>query len=128
MAGMTDKELEQVQHELENQLTAEQETDMMIVSAAEEIAAALTIHKGKACPYTINDTEYLFRYYVDNGDIVVLIVNRSRYELSNGKLGLQTARAEIEDGMSEKQGLVAAVEGYIRHITGNIKPEMIDDE
>lgn len=127
MAGMSDKELAQVEQDLRNKLTQEEETDNMIVSAAEEITAALFNHQS-ACPYTINDVEYLFRYYIQNNTVVVLVVNRQRYEISNGKLGLQKACATMEDNMTEKQCLMAAVEGYIRHITGNIKPEMMDDE
>lgn len=127
---MNDKELEKVQHELENKLTEEEKTDNMIISAAQEIASALIIHKGKLYDYTINDVKYLFNYCIDpkTKDIVVAIVNVDRYNLSNGKLGLNTARAPLDENYSLKEGLASVIEGYIRHITGNIKPEMLEDE
>lgn len=58
--------------------------------------------------------------------IVLLFADINKYNLTGGKYLPFTAKAKIDKQYSMKDNIKTIVEAFIRNITGNIKPEMIE--
>ncbi len=125
---MNDKQLDQIQNELLKNIDSETETDKNIRTAAEEIAAALFL--SNKTRYSFNDVPYSFRYIYnkDYNKIIIIAANEIKFQIAGSKYKPFVIESDIQTGYTEKECIIAAVEGFIRHITGNIKPEILDDD
>lgn len=63
---------------------------------------------------------------VPEDHIVLIIADIAKYNLSAGKYIPFTAKAQVDKDYSLRDNLKTVVEGFIRHITGNIKPEILE--
>lgn len=125
---MDEKELNQLQNELTQNIDQETKTDNDIRAASEEIAAALYL--SGTTRYSFNDVPYTFKSIVDasHNKVIITAANETKYKMMLEKYRPFIIEAEIDHNYSVRQTLTAAIEGFIRHITGNIKPEILDDE
>lgn len=126
---MNEKQLDQIQNELLNQIDSEAETDKNIRVAAEEIAAALALsHETR---YSFNDIPYSFRYILDRSrnKVIIIAANEIKFQIAGpGKYKPFIIESNLEADYTEQECIIAAIEGFIRHVTGNIKPEILDDD
>lgn len=138
---MDDKKLEQIQNELMKEIDKEQKTEEDIISAAETIASGLiTLGKMGAA---VDGKEFMFAFkilekpkFVLDKDkvkkqiqvkyIYMIVTDVIKYQIANGKYKPFIVDAEMDERYDLKANLKAAVEGFIRHITGRIKPEMLE--
>lgn len=125
---MDEKQLDQIQNELLKDIDSETETDKNIKTAAEEIAAALFL--SNKTRYSFNNVPYSFRYIFDRGHnkIIIIAANEIKFQIAGSKYKPFVIESDVQTGYTEKECIVAAVEGFIRHVTGNIKPEILDDD
>lgn len=125
---MNDKELQSVQNDLLNEIDLETKTDNDIKAAAEEIAAALYL--SGVTRYSFNNVAYTFKSMVDNANkkVIITAADEAKFKLLLSKYRPFIIESPIDKDYTVRQTLTAAVEGFIRHITGNIKPEILDDE
>ena len=125
---MEEKQLDQIQNELLKDIDSETETDKNIKTAAEEIAAALFL--SNKTRYSFNNVPYCFRYIFDRGHnkIIIIAANEIKFQIAGSKYKPFVIESDVQTGYTEKECIVAAVEGFIRHVTGNIKPEILDDD
>ncbi len=125
---MNEIELQKIENELINSIDKETQTDNDIRTASEEIAAALVL--SGSTQYSFNDIIYSFRYICNkaNKQITIVAANVNKYKIAGNKYKPFIINASLDDRYTEVQSAIAAIEGFIRHITSNIKPEYLDDE
>lgn len=58
--------------------------------------------------------------------IFLIIADIHKYNLTGGKYKPYTVEAAIDENYNMRDNLKTVVEGFIRHITGNIKPEILE--
>lgn len=63
---------------------------------------------------------------VPEDHIVLIAANVDKYRLTGGKYLPFTAKAKVDRSYSLLDNVKTVVEGLIRHITGNIKPEILE--
>lgn len=63
---------------------------------------------------------------VPEDHISIVMADINKHKLTGGKYMPYTATAKVDKSYSVRDNLVAVVEGLIRHITGLIKPEILE--
>lgn len=58
--------------------------------------------------------------------IFLIIADINKYNLTGGKYKPFTAEGKIDQDYNLRDNVRTVVEGFIRHITGNIKPEILE--
>lgn len=125
---MNDKELDLLQKDLLKNLSDEEETEKEISIMTDEITSSL-YNNGSVKAYSINNKNYSFRFSAGNtkDELVVVVVDNLAFKITDGKKGIFTARSNIEEGYTAYQCLRCIIEAFIRHVTGNFKPDMIEE-
>lgn len=124
---MDERELQNIENELLNNIDEEVKTDNEIKNAAEEIAATLIL--SGSTKYSFNDIAYSFRYICNNQTktITVIAANINKYKIAGNKYKPFIINATLDESYSELQCATSAVEAFIRHVTGTMKPEYIEE-
>lgn len=123
---------------LKNELDAEEE----VLKSAEAIAnSLLSVPKvkaeidGRAFLITMKIQPLLVKkIHVTNKDvievpedhIILVIADINKYNLSGGKYMPFTAKGKVDKNYSLRDNIKTVVEGFIRHVTGLIKPEILE--
>ena len=123
---------------LKNEIDAEEE----VRQSAEAIAnSLLSIPKVKAeidgRPFLITmkiQPLLVKKIHVTNKDIIevtedhiiLVIADINKYNLTGGKYLPFTAKGKVDKNYSLKDNIKTVVEGFIRHVTGLIKPEILE--
>lgn len=123
---------------LKNELDAEEE----VLKSAEAIAnSLLSVPKVKAeidgRPFLITmkiQPLLVKKIHVTNKDvievpedhIILVIADINKYNLSGGKYMPFTAKGKVDKNYSLRDNIKTVVEGFIRHVTGLIKPEILE--
>ena len=63
---------------------------------------------------------------VPEDHIFLIIADINKYNLTGGKYKPYTVEGKIDHDYSMRDNLKTVIEGFIRHITGNIKPEILE--
>lgn len=63
---------------------------------------------------------------VPEDHIILIAADVSKYQLTGGKYIPFTAKAKVDKNYSLRDNVKTVVEGLIRHITGEIKPEILE--
>lgn len=58
--------------------------------------------------------------------ILILMADINKHKLTGGKYLPYTATSKVDKRYSVRDNIVAAVEGLVRHVTGLIKPEILE--
>lgn len=58
--------------------------------------------------------------------IFLIIADINKFNLTGGKYKPYTVEGAIDENYNMRDNLKTVVEGFIRHITGNIKPEILE--
>lgn len=131
--------LDQLRKELEGNLDKELKEEEEIIQAIEQIASSLAIY-GKANT-EINGIKYMVKASVSNTgrtvldskgnkisekQVVLIAANVVKASIMMGEYSPLIARVDFNYDLTTKGNLIAAVEGWVRHITGTIKPEMVE--
>lgn len=128
---MNDKELQRIQDEIMADLNKEQKVEKEIKNSSKEITSHLLI--SKKINAEIDNVLYMFNYRLINGKqgkrmIYMLVANVTKYQIAGKKYVPFVATAELDDRYSEFDNVNTVVEAFIRHVTGNIKPDILDGE
>ena len=131
-----------VEKALTDKLNKEIKTEEEILKQSEVIAEALmnrsklrTVVSEKDFYFTFKVQPILVkkRHKVTNeikeipiDHIVLIVADINKYNLSGGKYMPFVAKAEVDKNYSIKDNLKTVVEAFIRHLTGNIKPESLE--
>jgi hypothetical protein len=126
---MDDKQLKQIQDELMQSLDEESKLEEHIKVSSETIAAYLMNHS--SCNIDINNTHYRIKYKLldmRNGEklIYMLAANMVKYKIAPEKYVPFSISANVDNDYTMQDNIKAAAEGFVRHITGRIKPEMME--
>lgn len=136
------KQLKEVEDAWKEKIEKEIKTDDEILTIIESITNALYV-EGKTRAI-INDTNFIIGSKVAHLPIAVIdpetkerkvctqkttiliITNETRYELLRERYLPITVKADYDERYDSKANLRTAVDGWVRHVTGTIKPEMIE--
>jgi hypothetical protein len=127
---MNDKQLEQIQNELMKNLDDESRLEDHIKQSSETIASYLMGHE--ACNIDINNIPFRIKYKLldmKNGNklIYMLAANMTKYRITPEKYVPFSISANVDEQYSLQDNLKAVAEGFVRHITGRIKPDMLEE-
>ncbi len=102
----------------------ELKTDDQIQQMAIEIA----LHLMQSREYTIeiDNAVYYFVAHTDGNKIGMVVSDAAKYSRHGSKYKPYKVSGEIDQEYSLSENYTAVVEAFIRHVTGNIKPEMIE--
>lgn len=135
---MDNEKLMQIQQEIMKGLDEEKKIDEEIMNSSEEIASKLlSSNKAKAI---IDNSNYTFIYRVINSKkkasatkivdtkiIILTVANDIKYKISGNKYRPFFCTAEMDTSRNLKDNLKTVVEAFIRHKTGKMKPEYLED-
>jgi len=132
----TDKKLAEIQDELMKQLDKEQMNEDEIEEKSEQVAKMLL--KNPVVKIDIAGQIFTLKYKIINSKkqegkksvdirvILLIVANDAKVKLLGTKYIPFTANAEIIEHLSMEENLRGVVDAFIRHITGNVKPEVLD--
>lgn len=133
--------LDKVQKEWIDKIDKEEKTEQEIINAIDTITSSIVL-QGKTRA-VVDDVQYALavkvinvpkQYRDHNGDIkegtgrqiVLVVTNIMIYNIVGNKYTPTIVRSDYDERYDTKANIRAAVEGWIRHITGTIKPEIIE--
>jgi hypothetical protein len=131
--------LDKMQKELTDQLDKQLKDEEEIIQAIQQISSSLTIYE--KANTEINGTKYMVKTtLVETGEtilndkgkpvikreIVLMASDILKAEIMRGKYLPLVARVTYNYDLTMKGNITAAVEGWIRHITDTVKPEMLE--
>lgn len=131
--------LDKMQKELTEQLDKQLKDEEEIIQAIQQVASSLTIYE--KANTEINGTKYMVKTtLVETGEtilndkgqpvvkreIVLMASDVLKAEIMRGKYLPLVARVTYNYDLTMKGNITAAVEGWIRHITDTVKPEMLE--
>lgn len=136
------KKLDEIEKHWLNNIEEEEKQEKEITEIVDNITAAIML-SGKTRAI-VNETQYAIAskvittpktYKDENGDmkeyegrqIVLVISNIALFSIAGNKYTPTIVRSDYDERYNAKANIRAAVEGWIRHITGTIKPENLDN-
>lgn len=124
---MDERELQNIENELLSNINEEVKADNEIINAAEEIAATLIL--SGSTQYSFNDIVYSFRYICNSQTktITIVVANVNKYKIAGNKYKPFIINVTLDESYSELQCATSAIEAFIRHVTGTMKPEYIEE-
>lgn len=127
---MEDQKLAQIQAELMQELDNEAKLEKHFKQSSAEIATHLLA--GKPCKVELDGAPFMFKYRLigtkEQPVIYLLIVNMNLYKITPEKYIPFTAKAPVDSRYTMQENMAATVEAFLRHRSGKIKPEMIEQE
>lgn len=125
---MDNNKLDQIKQDLINNIDNEISLDNDIKIMTDEISSQLYLQKN--CKYEVNNRQFSFRYIInyDTKQLIMIVADINKYKIMNEKYSPYMISADIEQNMSEIECIKVAVEGFVRHIYGAVKPEMLEEE
>jgi hypothetical protein len=126
---MDEQKLAQIQGEIMQEMDNEAKIEKNIEEAAEAIAGNLMMNPQIIAE--VNKTPYRFAYKLlptKTGKVIYLIIaDTIKYKIIGNKYTPFTATAVVDDRYSMRDNLKTTVETWIRHLTGRIKVEALED-
>ena len=136
------KKLDETEKYWLNNIEEEEKQEKEITEIVDNVTAAIMLN-GKTRAI-VNETQYAIAskvitapttYRDENGDIkecegrqvVLVISNIALFNLAGNKYTPSIVRSDYDERYNAKANIRAAVEGWVRHITGTIKPENLDN-
>lgn len=125
------KKLDEIQKHWEKEIDNEIKSEEEIATAIESITDSLYLNNKIKVPF--NGTNYMIGLRIlnnqDNSRQVLLIVSDiAKYTILGSKYMPAMVRSDIDERYDIKGNIRTAVEGWVRHITGTIKPEYLDQQ
>lgn len=132
--------LNKLQEELENQIDKEIKDEEQVINAIEEIVSSLMLYQKASIE--INGKRYLVKVnIVSNGksykdedgkerierQVVLIAVDTIKANIAQKNYMPCSVRSDYNYGLTQKGNITIAVEGWVRHVTDTIKPEMLGE-
>lgn len=123
---------------LDSELADEERIFATSVSIAEGLIAKTKVHTlindepfsiaMKIVPIAVKKMHLVTKEIIEvpEDHIVLIAANVNKYKLTGGKYIPFTAKGKVDKNYSLKDNVKTVVEGLVRHITGNIKPEILE--
>lgn len=136
------KKLDVIEKDWNNKLDKEISTEEEILTIIEEISNNLML-RGKTRAI-VNKKSFIIGSKIVNmpklivdpiskkesqiavKTVVLVITNEAKYALLNHNYVPATVKSDCDNRYDAKANIRAAVEGWVRHITDSIKPEMLE--
>jgi hypothetical protein len=133
--------LNKLQEELEKSIDKEIKTEEEVIHAIEETVSSLILYQ--KANIEINGTKYLVKVnIIPTGKVTLDDQGKERQERQVVLIAVDTVKATIAQkqyipcivrsdynyNLTQKGNLTIAVEGWVRHVTDTIKPEMLEGE
>lgn len=118
-----------MQKEIMDEMDKESALESHIEESALQIAHELiSKQRTKAIIDGKNFTLMYAPFQDSNGvrSVNIIAINDFHFSVGNGKYKPYTIKADLDSDYSEEENLSFAVESFIRHISGLIKPEEIE--
>jgi hypothetical protein len=126
---LNEQKLQQIQDEIMSGMDHELKLEKHILESSDEIASHLILTKKVVAE--VNGTPYTFAFkLLENATgrhIYMLAANNIKRSITPEKYVPFSISAKVDEDYTLKDNLKTAVEGFIRHITGAIKPEVLGD-
>lgn len=126
---MNEKDLKKIEQEIISNINNEIKTDEEIREKA--MYAAELLMQNPRLDLEIDETVYAIKFTVNNSinppSIFMIATNIAKYTLVGSSYRPYTINVEINENYSLKENLAGAIEAFIRHITGNYKPEVLEE-
>jgi hypothetical protein len=134
------EDLDKLQNEMLSEIDKQIKDDEEIVHAVQDIVSSLNIYaKANA---EINGKKYMVKTKIhETGQtvldskgnkqtqkqVILIAMDVVKAQIMEGKYIPCIVRVDFNPELTMKGNITAAVEGWVRHITGNIKPEMLEN-
>lgn len=126
---LNDEHLLKMQKEIMEEMEKESAIEQHIEESALQIAHELILkQRTKAVIDGKNFTMMYAPFQDEKGvkSLNIIAINDFHFSVGNGKYRPYTIKADLDDDYSEEENLSFAVESFIRHLSGLIKPEEIE--
>lgn len=123
-------------NKIDNQIKNEEEIESIIDSLS------ATLYLNQRTKTKINEREYVIACSVKevpekiktkNGfemkkvkQVILIVTDKMKYEMLPNQYAPAIVRSDYDHNYDIKANIRAAVEGWVRHITGTIRPEMLE--
>ena len=128
---MNEEQLLKLQDELMKEIDKETELETHIVESAELIAKELLAKKRTRAEIDGSNFSLISNIYFDEKAKVrktcIIAVDELKFKIACGKYQPFLIEAEFDEDYSEEENLAMVIESFIRHKTGLIKPEEIEN-
>lgn len=119
------KKLNEIQKSLEDQLDQEIKSEEEVLSAIDSITDSLYLNNKIRIDF--NGTAYMIGMKILKDTQILLIVSDiAKFTILGSKYMPAMVRSDIDKRFDMKANIKTAVEGWVRHVTGTIKPEYLD--
>lgn len=134
------EDLEKLEKEMLDEMKKEQKDEDEIIHAIQDIVSSLMVFEKASA--VINGTRYMVKVKIAemNGhvmdskgnavvhrQVVLMASDIVKAEIMSGRYFPAIARVDYNYDLTHKGNITAAVEGWVRHITGTVKPEMLEE-
>jgi hypothetical protein len=134
------KELEDLENEMRAEIDKELKDENEIIHAIQDIASSLIVYEKASAE--INGRKYFIKFKVvrtgqtiktakgneiAHCQIILMASDVLKATLAPKQYLPCIVRVDYNYELTEKGNITAAVEGWVRHITDTVKPEMLED-
>ena len=125
----SDEELSRIQEDLTRQYISEPLTlEETIKETAERVAKDLAYGPEKSSfEFLEEDYKAAVKRDMFKKKIFVAISNETHRELAGNKYSPYMVDCDIDNNFSYYENMKAVVEAFLRHVSGTIEPEVLDD-
>lgn len=117
---MDDKDIERIQAEILSSIDNELSQKKYFHDKAEEIANYLSIKR--KCNAQVDDKYFVFSYMQTSKGVTITAADREKYK-KNVSYRPFVIEVEIDNNLSLRENLAAAIEVFIMHISGEVVVE-----
>lgn len=128
---MDENKIQKIQDELLANLDAETKTENDIKDLSDIITGHLMV--SKRCKADINNKDYDFAYRLipamhgKPSILYMVVADVIKQQIAGNKYTPFTVNAHMDQRYAERDNLKTLIESFIRHITGRVKPETLED-
>lgn len=125
--------LDALQEEMMRQtFTFPEEMEALIKDTSEKVAREVLFTSERKSTVEFMGEVYIFTAIIKvfgfKKYILMYVANVEHMKLGGSKYRPFTATAEVDNSFSDQENLQTAVEGFLRHITGTERPEILEDD
>ena len=134
------EDLNKLEKELNDEINKELKDEEEIIHAIQDIVSSLIVYEKASAE--INGRKYLIKTTVietgqtvidaqgkkqSGRQVILMAMDVLKASIMPKQYSPCTVRVDFNYDLTMKGNITAAVEGWVRHVTGTIKPEMLED-
>ena len=127
--AISDEQIKRIQDEIMATIDSENDLEALIQDTSRQVSAALSL--GNKTSFNFQDKSYFVvaqMITLPKGQkaIRLVIANKLNYKISAGNYRPYTATVEYDKDYTYQENLLAAVKGFLSHITGRTRAEALN--